>query len=174
MRRPDQDAYFLRSPKIVSLQRWVLICAPLLFAAPLLAGCSGEPPTDLGIEGGRLAPCPDTPNCVSTREEADDAEHHMEPVSFSGSAGEAMEAVAGTVEEMPRAEIVQSEDDYLRAEFTSRIFRFVDDVEFRADGETGLIYFRSASRVGHSDMGVNRERMTEVTMRLEAKLGVEP
>ncbi len=174
MRRPDQDAYFLRSPKIVSLQRWVSICAPLLFAVPLLAGCGAEPPTNLGVEGGRLPPCPETPNCVSTREEAEDAEHRMEPISFSGSAGEAMGAVAETVEEMARAEIVQSEDDYLRAEFTSRIFRFVDDVEFRADSETGLIDFRSASRVGRSDMDVNRERMTEITATLEARVGVEP
>ncbi len=171
MKRPDEDACFLRSPKIVSLQRWALICAHLLFAVPLLAGCGAEPPTNLGVEGGSLAPCPETPNCVSTQEEAEDTDHRMEPISFSGSAGEAMEAVARTVEEMPRAEIVQSEDDYLRAEFTSRIFRFVDDVEFRADDETGLLDFRSASRVGHSDMGVNRERMTEITAKLEARLG---
>ncbi len=161
----------MRSPKVVSLQRRVLIWVPLLLAVPLLAGCGAEPPTNLGIEGGRLAPCPDTPNCVSTQEEAEDTDHYMEPISFSGSAGEAMEGVAGVVEEMPRAEIVLGEDDYLRAEFTSRIFRFVDDVEFRADEETGLIDFRSASRVGRSDMGVNRERMTEITTRLEARLG---
>ncbi len=171
MRRPDQDACFSGYPKVVSLQRWVLIYAPLMFAVPLLAGCGAEPLIDLGVEGSRLVPCPDTPNCVSTREEAHDAEHRMEPVSFSGSAGEAMKDVARTVEEMPRAEIVQSEDDYLRAEFTSGIFRFVDDVEFRADGETGLIDFRSASRVGRSDMGVNRERMIEITTKLEAMLG---
>lgn len=95
----------------------------------------------------------------------------MEPVPFAGTPEEAIEAVAEALEEMPRAEIVQSEDAYLRAEFTSRIFRFVDDVEFRADGETGLIDFRSASRVGRSDMGVNRERMEEITARLETKLG---
>jgi uncharacterized protein (DUF1499 family) len=171
MIHPDQEACFLRSPKTVSLQRWRLICAPLLFAVPLLAGCGAEPPTDLGIEGGRLAPCPDTPNCVSTREEAEDTDHHMKPISFSGSPEEAMEAVAGAVEEMPRTEIVHNEDDYLRAKFTSRIFRFVDDVEFRADGETSLIDFRSASRVGYSDMGINRERMTEITATLEARLG---
>ena len=171
MRRPNQDACSLRSPKTVSLQRWGLICVLLLFAVPLLASCGAETPTNLGVEGGRLAPCPDTPNCVSTQEEAEDADHYMNPISFSGSAGEAMEAVARTVEEMPRAEIVQSEDDYLRAEFTSRIFRFVDDVEFRADSETGLIDFRSASRVGRSDMDVNRERMTEITATLEARLG---
>ncbi len=170
MRHPDQNACFLRSSKIVSLQRWVLICVPLLFAVPLLAGCGAEPTTDLDVEGSRLALCPDTPNCVSTLEEAEDTGHRMEPVSFSGSAGEAMEAVTRTVEEMPRVEIVQSEDDYLRAEFTSRIFRFVDDVEFRTDDNTGLIDFRSASRVGRSDMGVNRERMTEITATLEARL----
>ena len=171
MRRPDQEACFLRSPKVVSLQRRGWIWVPLLFAVLLLGGCGAEPPTNLGIEGGRLAPCPNTPNCVSTQEEAEDANHYMEPISFSGSAREAMEAVAGVVEEMPRAEDVRSEDDYLRAEFTSRIFRFVDDVEFRADEETGLIDFRSASRVGRSDMGVNRERMAEITTRLENRLG---
>jgi uncharacterized protein (DUF1499 family) len=171
VRHPDQDACFLRSPKIRSLQRWALICAHLLFAVPLLAGCGAEPFTDLSVEGGRLAPCPDTPNCVSTREEAEDTDHHMEPISFSGNAEEAMKVVAEAVEEMPRAAIVQSEDDYLHAEFTSRIFRFVDDVEFRADSETGLIEFRSASRVGRSDMGVNRERMTEITATLESRLG---
>lgn len=82
-----------------------------------------------------------------------------------------MIAITETVEGMPRTEVVGMEGDYLRAEFTSRIFRFVDDVEFWVDGEEGLIHFRSASRVGRSDMGVSRERMTEITMNLEAKLG---
>ena len=52
-------------------------------------------------------------------------------------------------------------DEFLHIEFTSKIFRFVDDVEFYFD-EPGVIHFRSASRIGHSDMGVNRDRMEEI------------
>ena len=52
-------------------------------------------------------------------------------------------------------------DEFLHIEFTSKIFRFIDDVEFYFD-KPGVIHFRSASRIGHSDMGVNRDRMEEI------------
>ena len=52
-------------------------------------------------------------------------------------------------------------DEFLHIEFTSKIFRFIDDVEFYFD-EPRVIHFRSASRIGHSDMGVNRDRMEEI------------
>lgn len=146
-----------------------MVRSPVLLVIPLLASCGGEP-AGLGAEGGGLTPCPDTPNCVSSREDEHE-EHRMDPIPFAGSAEEAMTSITETVEEMTRAEIVGREGDYLSAEFTSRIFRFVDDVEFWVDGEEGLIHFRSASRVGRSDMGVNRARMTEITTKLEAKLG---
>ena len=146
-----------------------MVRSPVLLVIPLLASCGGEP-VALGAEGGRLTPCPDTPNCVSTREDEDDG-HRIDPIPFAGSAEEAMIAITETVEGMPRTEVVGREGDYLRAEFTSRIFRFVDDVEFWVDGEEGLIHFRSVSRVGRSDMGVSRERMTKITMNVEAKLG---
>ena len=53
---------------------------------------------------------------------------------------------------------------YLHATFVSRIFRFVDDLELRADGET--IHVRSASRVGYSDLGVNRKRVEALRAKL--------
>ena len=62
---------------------------------------------------------------------------------------------------MPRARISMNIDEFLHIEFTSKIFRFIDDVEFYFD-EPGVIHFRSASRIGHSDMGVNRDRMEEI------------
>ena len=62
---------------------------------------------------------------------------------------------------MPRARVSMNTDEFLHIEFTSKIFRFVDDVEFYFD-EPGVIHFRSASRIGHSDMGVNRDRMEEI------------
>jgi uncharacterized protein (DUF1499 family) len=117
-------------------------------------------PTNLGVTNGRLADCPSSPNCVSTQ--ADDAEHRMQPISFTGSADEAMKRIKDMVAEMPRTKIVIMEGNYLLAEFRSAFFRFVDDVEFLIDPEEQVIHFRSASRVGHSDFGVNRDRMEQI------------
>jgi len=63
------------------------------------------------------------------------------------------------VERLPRTEIIEQKDGYLNAEFCSAIFRFVDDVEFLVEPESQRIHFRSASRVGRSDLGANRKRM---------------
>ncbi len=59
----------------------------------------------------------------------------------------------------PRATVTETRPDYLRAEFRSRVFRFVDDVEFLVDEHSRVIHVRSASRVGYSDLGVNRKRI---------------
>ena len=66
---------------------------------------------------------------------------------------------------MPRTQIVTDEETYIHATFTSLIFRFVDDVQFVIDDATKTIHFRSASRVGRGDMGVNRNRMEEIRTR---------
>ena len=117
-------------------------------------------PTNLGVVDGRLADCPSSPNCVSTQ--AGDAEHRMEPIPFTGSSDEAMQRIKDLVAEMPRTKIVTVENNYLHVEFRSAFFRFVDDVEFLIDAEEQVIHFRSASRVGYSDLGVNRRRMEQV------------
>ena len=62
---------------------------------------------------------------------------------------------------MPRARVSMNTGEFLHIEFTSKVFRFIDDVEFYFD-EPGILHFRSASRIGHSDMGVNRDRMEEI------------
>lgn len=142
----------------------------MLLAALLLAGCGGDATQDLGTEDGRLKPCPNTPNCVSTQAAPDDAEHRMESIAYRGDAKEAVEAVTRTIEESPRARITEKGAGYVRAEFTSRTFRFVDDVEYVIDEKRKLIHFRSASRLGSSDTGVNRDRMTALRKDLRPKL----
>lgn len=121
---------------------------------------------DLGVDNGQLAPCPDKPNCVSTQAQASDAEHYMPPLEVGN--GLAMTQVRDLIEARPRTKIISQTDTYLHAEFRSRIMRFVDDVEFYLDADAGLLHFRSASRVGHSDMGVNRKRMGELSAAIEA------
>ena len=116
----------------------------------------------------QLAPCPSSPNCVSTQ--AQDPEHSIAPIRYQKSRSEAKEALKEIVRSLPRTRLVEGNETYLHYEFTSLLLRFVDDVEFLFDDETKTIHFRSASRIGHSDFGVNRRRMEEIRKLVEGKL----
>jgi uncharacterized protein (DUF1499 family) len=131
--------------------------------------CSGTRPATLGIKEGRLSPCPGSPNCVSTQ--APDDKHSIDPIRYTGTKEQAKQRLVPVISSMKRAKIITDEGDYLYAEFTSRIFRFVDDVEFSFDDGNKLIHFRSASRLGKSDLGVNRKRMEEIMKGFEAASG---
>jgi len=115
-----------------------------------------------------LAPCPASPNCVSTR--AQDAGHAIAPYRYRKSKGEAKEALKEIVRSLPRTKLVDEDETYLHYEFTSLLLRFVDDVEFLLDDETKTIHFRSASRTGYGDLGVNRRRMEQLRSLLDGKL----
>ena len=111
-----------------------------------------------GVENGRLAPCPDKPNCVSSQ--AIDSKHSIEPFKPVGL--EPMDQLARVLKEMPRVNIVKETPVYLHVTFRSKIFRFVDDVEFLYIPEEQVIHVRSASRVGYNDFGVNRDRVEKI------------
>jgi uncharacterized protein (DUF1499 family) len=111
-----------------------------------------------------LKPCPASPNCVSTQSE--DPAKRMPSLRFDGTVDEARAAILAVVESRPRVRVVEAAADYIHAEFTTLLFRFVDDVEFLIDGKERRIHFRSASRVGHSDLGMNRRRMGDLCRRL--------
>ena len=143
--------------------RPVLHAIAVLAGSVLLAACHGARPASLGVRQGRLAPCPSSPNCVSSQ--ADDDVHRIAPLPFSGAAASAIDRLAGIVRSLPRASVITSTEDYLRAEFRSAVFRFVDDVEFLADESAGMVHVRSASRVGSSDLGVNRRRVETIRAR---------
>ncbi len=118
---------------------------------------AGSPPSDLGARDGRLAPCPAKPNCVSSQ--AADPDHRIAPLPLSGDAAGAMVTLAKVVAAQPGASVVTRNDRYLYATFATPLMGFVDDVEFVADPARGVIDVRSASRLGHSDLGVNRKRV---------------
>lgn len=113
-----------------------------------------------------LKPCPDSPNCVSTQTSQE--KKKMQPLSYSGDMSEAVAKLKVLVEDMPRTKLVTAEDGYLHFTFKTIPIPFIDDVEFLFDDEQKQIHFRSASRVGYSDMGVNARRMKKVTRRWEA------
>lgn len=117
-----------------------------------------------------LAACPDSPNCVSTRSPPDDSRHSIAPYRYSRVTSDAIAALKAVIAVLPRARLVGEENFYLHYEFTSLVLRFVDDVEFVFDEAAKTIHFRSASRVGYGDLGVNRRRMEDLRSRLQGKL----
>jgi len=115
-----------------------------------------------------LGSCPSSPNCVSTQ--AQDEGHAIDPIRYRKSRAEAKEALKEVIRSMPRTKLVEEDETYLHYEATSLLFRFVDDVEFLFDDETKTIHFRSASRTGYGDLGVNRKRMEQVRALVEQRL----
>ncbi|MGD1866402.1 MAG: DUF1499 domain-containing protein [Phormidesmis sp.] len=129
---------------------------------------SGTPPTDLGVTNGRLKSCPDTPNCVCSQASESDKEHVIAAFSYTGSASDAIARLKQIIEAMERSTINTVSDDYLYAEFSSKLMGFVDDVEFYAVPGKSVIETRSAARLGKSDLGVNRKRTEEIRAQFEA------
>jgi uncharacterized protein (DUF1499 family) len=109
-----------------------------------------------------LAPCPNSPNCVSSQAPESDHEHYIVPLRFSGDPAAAWQRLRAAVLAEKRVTVVAEQGDYLHVEIRSLMFRFIDDVEFSLAASTGLIHVRSASRAGYSDFGVNRKRVERI------------
>ncbi|MDR9402608.1 MAG: DUF1499 domain-containing protein [Halothece sp. Uz-M2-17] len=122
---------------------------------------AGKRPTNLGIKAGKLAPCPNTPNCVSSQ--STDPEHAIKPLPYAE-----ITDIKRVVNNMERTTIIEETENYLYAEFKSKLMGFVDDVEFHKDDVNQVINVRSASRLGKSDLGVNRKRVEEIRQQLQA------
>jgi len=136
-----------------------------------LLGCGAEaPPISAAIspsvehDVSRLKPCPESPNCVCSQGDPADAQHYIE--ALKAPSGDAMAALKTTVTAMPRVAVLEEGDGYLKTVFTSKIFRFKDDVEFELDADAGVIHVRSASRVGHDDLKANRKRVEAIRLAL--------
>jgi uncharacterized protein (DUF1499 family) len=132
--------------------------ALLAFILVSLWARRADRPDALGVHAGQLLPCPDSPNCVSTH--AASTSERMPPLRFTDSPAAAQQRILAAIRRMPRTTVVTDEPGYVAAEFRTPVFGFIDDVEFLIHGEAGVIHFRSASRLGYSDLGVNRRRMT--------------
>ncbi len=122
-----------------------------------LFSCSGTRPANLGIKDGRLANCPSSPNCVSS--DASDSAHSISAFQIIIPPTDAWRALRATLASLPRVQIVKVTDDYIHVECSSAVFGFVDDLELHLRSAQNSIAVRSASRLGHSDFGVNRKRV---------------
>ncbi|MCA9004344.1 MAG: DUF1499 domain-containing protein [Planctomycetaceae bacterium] len=138
-------------------------CVSFLFAAYLLIlgiNWMSKPATQPGAFEDRLAPCPDSPNCVCSQDQSE--LHQIAPLTFTGDPTEARQRLLDILKQQKGCQVVDQEGDYVRAEFRSFLFRFVDDVEFLFDSRQNVVQVRSASRIGHSDLGVNRKRIETI------------
>ena len=125
---------------------------------------AGKRPQNLGVRDGKLAPCPKTPNCVSSQ--SLDTAHKIQPIVYTSSPEQAIANLQKVVQSLPRTKIISETKNYLYVEFTSAIMGFVDDVEFYLDEAAQVIHVRSASRLGQSDLGVNRKRIETIRAKL--------
>ena len=105
----------------------------------------------------QFSPCPDSPNCVSTQ--STDSAHYIEPLQYGGSLADARKKLIEILENTKRVRMVKVGTNYVHAEFRSRIFQFVDDVEFYFPPEESVIHVKSASQSGYYDFGANRRRV---------------
>ncbi|HEY9796645.1 MAG TPA: DUF1499 domain-containing protein [Leptolyngbyaceae cyanobacterium] len=157
-----------------TLKSVLIICIALVLVAACWTGATlassggmmfaGKRPTNIGVQSGQLAPCPSTPNCVNSKSQ--DAEHRIEPLTYNSTPTEAMAGLKTVIQNQERTKIITETENYLYAEFTSKLMGFVDDVEFLLDDTAKVIHVRSASRLGKSDLGVNRQRIETIRAKL--------
>ena len=141
---------------------WIAIpTIGLVLLLAILSIVSRRKPS-VGMVNGLLRPCSARPNCVCS--EYKDLQSYVKPLAFSGPADSSWDRAKRITREMG-GKIVREDDCYLWATFSTRLFRFVDDLELRMDEANEVIHVRSGSRVGYSDMGVNRRRIEDFRVR---------
>ncbi len=125
-----------------------------------------------GLIEGHLLKCPNTPNCVCT-ENKDHTGHYIAPITISQNTPPTFDSLR-TLKEIVKnmgGSITVEKENYFAATFTSVIFGFVDDLEIRMD--TNIIHIRSASRVGRSDLDVNKKRVEQLKQLYKISIASE-
>lgn len=128
----------------------------------------GQIPNNLGVVEGKLVDCPPSPNCVVSQDT--DSSHYIEPLTYSSmklDKNQAYDTLLKILSVVPDTKIVEQKDNYIRTESRSKIMGFVDDAEFYFPEDKKVIEWRSASRLGESDLGVNRRRLEQIRLAFE-------
>lgn len=136
----------------------------------LLGFLTSKRPRTVGPKDGRLQPCdPEKSNCVCSQHSSDSRiadPHHIQPFVFGGDPGDAMTRILAVLLQMKNCRIITNQPGYLHAEITAGLGT-VDDLEFLLSAPDQLIHVRSASRLGLSDLGVNRARVDDLRVAFD-------
>ncbi len=151
----------------------VLVLALLAVIAGQLGLLRGKAPSNLGVRDGKLKPPSKTPNSVTSQallyaDHPQLAYANIEPIKFTGDADLAMKKLADLLEKSERTIVVSRDLTYIRAECSTALMKYTDDVEFWLDKTAGVIHVRSSSRVGRKDFGVNRARIESIRAQFNA------
>jgi uncharacterized protein (DUF1499 family) len=148
----------------IDIVRRVLAITAILIG---MISCKREVHQNIGLKDGVLKPCPNMPNCIGSMHK-DDTEHYNQAWKYQTTKSKAIQALLIILESNGKASIISSSENYIHAEYTISLFGFVDDVEFYFP-DTGLIHYRSASRVGYWDVGANKSRLKKIKNKLKEK-----
>ncbi len=145
--------------KFIALGIFLSLIVTLTFPTAVWAVTSS-----LGISDSHLVACPDSPNCVVSQD--GDSKHAIAPITYRVDRDVAQKTLLKVLTVVPRTEVVETTGDYIHALSKSRIFGFIDDVEFYFPKNESVIHLRSAARTGDSDLGVNRRRLEQIRLAL--------
>lgn len=135
------------------------------FLSIILTGLMFFIPVSYSYAIESLAPCPVSPNCAVSQNA--DPDHAIDPIVYHVDKETAKQTLLKVLSVVPRTQVIAQTDNYIHAISKSRIFKFVDDVEFYFPSNESVIHIRSASRVGESDFGVNRRRLEQIRLALQ-------
>jgi uncharacterized protein (DUF1499 family) len=121
----------------------------------------------IGVKEGKLAECRSLRNCFSSNHSMLSNQQAAEPWTYRTTRAEALAKLAQIMKSTKGYKIIAQDDSYLYAEFTSNLFRFVDDVELYLSADSNVIQYRSASRVGGGDLWANRKRIEQLKRDFE-------
>ncbi len=146
----------------------IVILVVILLLAAQFGLLSGKQPNNIGVSSERLKPPSKTRNSVSSQAHLH-ADHiqmqyaSIEPLPFkNNNAANSMQVLLSVLKSMPGVTIVDAKPDYIYAQSTTKVLKFVDDVEFWVNPAKSVIDVRSASRLGREDFGVNRSRVEAI------------
>jgi uncharacterized protein (DUF1499 family) len=143
--------------------RWIIALVVVMFVGFFIyVTISNKLPEGLGVTDGELMPCPSSPNCVSTQASVEDVEHYAEPVVYTGNRMKTQLSIESFMLGKGNVHLVSSTLGYVHFEVKSPLVGYIDDVEFYLPAADSVVHIRSASRVGYSDFGVNRERVRQI------------
>jgi uncharacterized protein (DUF1499 family) len=143
-----------------------IVAGIVLLVLFLAANKNSAVPSNLGVKEGMLVPLPDSPNAVSSQ--TDQVGKHVEPFPYSGGLEQTKALVKKAAADFGGARILVETPDYLHLVFTVSFIPFKDDVEFFFSEKDSVVHYRSASRVGYSDLGVNRKRYERLRLQSES------
>lgn len=148
-------------------KRYIIISRIFILSMLLILLSCASKSISIQMKDGKLRPCPESPNCVSS--ESGNEFSRIKPFTFQGSAENAWKVLKESISSMG-GNIQEEREGYLRAIFTSMVFKFEDDLECRMIFSEGIIHIRSGSRTGYSDFRVNARRVENLRAIFNKKM----